>query len=345
MKHDHDHAHVGHEGHAHTPVLVAPAVARADTCGSCCGDSASATPVVNEPPLAGLRYRVPAMDCASEESEIRRAVEGIAGIRSLSFRFSERSLRIDAAPEVAELAAERIRRTGFEILPWPQTPSPSAAAGGDPDHAPGTGIPRLILALGLATGAEVLSFMAPDTLLFKFMGMAIAGSAIAFAGLDVFKKGLSALLHGRLNINALMTVAVAGAFVIGQWPEAAMVMALYAIAELIEAKAVDRARHAISGLMAMAPEEASVRRPDGSWQAMPVASVAVGAIARIRPGERVPLDGVVTEGTSAIDQAPVTGAGLLLDAGSISVLEFEKDVPAIRTWNWRPDAPAYPMEG
>ncbi len=320
MKHDHDHAHEGSDGHSHAPLLAAPAAACADTCGSCCGDSTAAAVVVEEPRSAGLRYRVPAMDCASEESEIRRAVEGIAGIRTLSFRLCERSLRIDATPEVAEQVAERIRRTGFEIHPWPQTPSPSVgtptaatAVDDDHDHATSTGITRLIVALALATGAEALSFLAPDTLLFKVMGMAVAGAAIAFAGLDVFKKGLNALLRGRLNINALMAVAVAGAFLIGQWPEAAMVMALYAIAELIEAKAVDRARNAISGLLAMAPEEASVRQADGSWQAAPVAAVAVGAVARIRPGERVPLDGVVTEGTSAIDQAPVTGESIPVD--------------------------------
>src|SRR3546814_15194843 len=69
-------------------------------------------------------------------------------------------------------------------------------------------------------------------------------------------KGFFALRHGRLNINALMTVAVTGAFLIGQWAEAAMVMALYAIAELIEARAVDRARNAIKGLLDLAPETA-----------------------------------------------------------------------------------------
>ncbi len=275
----------------------------------------------------GVRYRVPAMDCASEESEIRRAVEGIAGIRSLTFRLGERSLSIDAAPDVAEAAAASIRRTGFEILPWPHASAVQADGsapsdgddhddGHDHDHAPGTSLGRLLLALALAAGAEALSILAPDTLMFKVLGMVIAGAAIAFAGLDVFKKGLSALLHGRLNINALMAVAVAGAFVIGQWPEAAMVMALYAIAELIEAKAVDRARNAISGLVAMAPEEASVRQADGSWTATPVASVAVGSIARILPGERVPLDGIITEGTSAIDQAPVTGESIPVDKAS-----------------------------
>ncbi len=89
--------------------------------------------------------------------------------------------------------------------------------------------------------------------------MALAGVAIALAGFSVYGKGLSALRQGRLNINALMTVAVTGAFLIGQWPEAAMVMALYAIAEAIEARAVDRARSAIKSLLALAPEQAEVR--------------------------------------------------------------------------------------
>ena len=100
----------------------------------------------------------------------------------------------------------------------------------------------MMLALGLAVGAETLAWFAPSTLLFKMTGMAIAAIAIALAGFSTYGKGLAALRQGRLNINALMSVAVTGAFLIGQWPEAAMVMALYAIAEFIEARAVDRAR-------------------------------------------------------------------------------------------------------
>ncbi|MCK2124948.1 cation-transporting P-type ATPase, partial [Pseudomonas sp. PNPG3] len=89
---------------------------------------------------------------------------------------------------------------------------------------------------------EALAFFAPDTLPWQIASMALALTAIGLAGLETYKKGLAALRVGRLNINALMAVAVTGAFVIGQWPEAAMVMALYALAELIEARAVDRAR-------------------------------------------------------------------------------------------------------
>ena len=105
-----------------------------------------------------------------------------------------------------------------------------------------------------------------------------------------------------------------------------MVMALYAIAELIEARAVDRARNAIKGLMALAPDAAEVKQPDGRWQSQASKTIAIDAIVRIKPGERVPLDGLVTSGNSAVDQASVTGesipvdkaAGDLLFAGTVN---------------------------
>ena len=110
-----------------------------------------------------------------------------------------------------------------------------------------------------------------------------------------------------------MSVAVTGAFLIGQWPEAAMVMALYAIAELIEARAVDRARNAIKGLLDLAPDAAEVRQPDGSWSSVPAGEVVLDAIVRVKPGARIALDGVVTAGTSAVNQAPVTGESIPVD--------------------------------
>ena len=92
-----------------------------------------------------------------------------------------------------------------------------------------------------------------------------------------------------------------------------MVMALYAIAELIEARSVDRARNAIKGLMALAPEEADVQQADGTWRTLKASEVPLAAIVRIRPGARVPLDGVVTAGNSAVNQAPVTGESIPVD--------------------------------
>ncbi|MCU0966524.1 MAG: cation-transporting P-type ATPase, partial [Burkholderiaceae bacterium] len=260
------------------------------------------------------------MDCAAEESEIRRALDPIAGIRHVRFDLGQRQLDLSGTPQAIEQAAAAMRRVGFDPQPLAMATAPGAATpGATADSAApapfGAGLWRLVAALGLAVGAEALAFFAPDLLPWRITTMALALAAIALAGLSTYKKGFAALRAGRLNINALMTVAVTGAFVIGQWPEAAMVMALYAIAELIEARAVDRARNAIRSLLALAPEDAEVRQADGTWLRVATAAVAVGAIVRIRPGERVPLDGRVTEGRSAIDQAPVTGESIPVDKG------------------------------
>ena len=200
----------------------------------------------------------------------------------------------------------------------------------------------MALALALAIGAEGVSFFAPDALAWKLAGMALAVVAIWLAGLDVYKKGMTALLRGKLNINALMSVAVTGAFVIGEWPEAAMVMALYSIAELIEARAVDRARNAIKGLLDLAPEEALMQAASGDWALTPAKDVPLGAVVRIKPGERVPLDGTITRGNSAVNQAPVTGESIPVDkeagdpvfAGTINEtgeLEFKVTAAASNT--------------
>lgn len=285
----------------------------------------------------GRVFRIATMDCSAEEAEIRRALEPLDGIHSLGFQLGARTLKIDAEESTYPLALDAIRKAGFDPQPVAGSDGGQAGASAD-DHDQGHGfaggISRLVAALVFATGAEVLSFFAPDQMAWKVAGMAIAAVAIWLAGIDTYKKGIAALLRGKLNINALMSVAVTGAFLIGQWPEAAMVMALYAIAELIEAKAVDRARNAIKGLLELAPEEALVLGANGSWSATPVASVAIGATVRIKPGERVPLDGKVTKGNGAINQAPVTGESIPVDkapgdqvfAGTINEtgeLEFE----------------------
>ncbi len=296
--------------------------------GAACCDHAES--VAAGPTKDRSVFRIATMDCASEEGEIRRALEPLPGIRSLSFQLGARTLAIDADARHLPQALEAIRKVGFDPQPLATARDPKGRSGEahernhahdehDHDHDDGhahgaeSGIKRLGSALVLAVAAEALSYFAPALLTWQLAGMAVAGIAIWLAGLDTYKKGLNALRRGSLNINALMSVAVTGAFILGQWPEAAMVMALYAIAELIEARSVDRARNAIKGLMALAPEAAEARQADGTWVSVPTSGIAVGSVVRIKPGERVPLDGVVTAGNSAIDQAPVTGESIPVD--------------------------------
>jgi Cd2+/Zn2+-exporting ATPase len=268
-----------------------------------------------------LLLRIPAMCCAVEESDVRRALDKVEGIRGTRFQLGARTVALQASAEVLPRALAAIRSAGYDAQhvgsEASRTPGDFHAdhdhEHGDHDHGAEASTPRLALALALALAAEAFHFFAPDTPLFTGVGLAVAAVAIWLSGVQTYTQGLKALRHGRLNINALMSVAVTGAFAIGQWPEAAMVMALYAIAELIEARAADKARNAIQGLVALAPEQAEVKQPGGTWKTLPSSMVPLRAVVRIRPGERVPLDGVVTAGSSAINQAPVTGESLPVD--------------------------------
>ncbi|SFU46910.1 Cd2+/Zn2+-exporting ATPase [Paenacidovorax caeni] len=193
------------------------------------------------------------------------------------------------------------------------SPAPGASAccgcSSDPHgHGALPGWPRIAAALLFAAGAEAAHWAQYDV-----PGMLLAVAAIALAGLGVYRAGLKDLARLRLGIHALMAVAVTGAFLIGQWPEAAMVMALYVAAERIEDGAMERARHAIRSLLDLAPETAEVLQPDGSTARQNAAQVPLGATLRIAPGARVPLDGTVTRGESAVNQAPITGESQLAD--------------------------------
>lgn len=306
------------------------------TCGGhACGCSGSQTipvamPVqVAMPRAAGRKpsslpwadYRIANMDCASEEADIRRALAPVSGVHGLRFQLAARVLSIQAEAVALPQALSAIRQAGYN--PQPLTPPP-ASADGEAAMVSGVrphptrfmeGWGPMLIALALAVAAEVIGFAGSDAGWMPWVGRALAAAAIALSGLETYRKGLLALRQGRLNINALMTVAVTGAFVIGQWPEAAMVMALYALAERIEARSVDRARQAIQTLLDLAPREAMVQQADESWQRQPVEQIALGQLIRMAAGERVPLDGTIVAGQSALDQAPVTGESLPVDKG------------------------------
>lgn len=281
------------------------------------------------------RFRIEAMDCPTEEALLRGKLGGMPGVAGLQFNLMQRILTVhhtlaSEQPLVAAIASVGMQA---ETLAADGGASPSTA-----QAAPAPATPWWPLALGgvAALGAELAEWFSVAT---PWLPAAFALVAIAVAGLGTYRKGWIALRNRNLNINALMSIAVTGALLIGHWPEAAMVMVLFALAERIEAASLDRARNAIRGLMAMAPEQATVLQPDGAWLAVPAGGVSPGAVARLRPGERVALDGRVLRGQSALDQAPITGesvpvdkqAGDLLFAGSINQtgeLEYEVTAPA-----------------
>ena len=175
--------------------------------------------------------------------------------------------------------------------------------------------PRISAALVLALGAEAAHWGHSQWPALHYLGMALAVVAIALTGLGIYRQGLTDLKNRHLGIHALMAVAVTGAFLIGQWPEAAMVMALYVAAERLEDQAMDRARHALGQLLASTPSTAQVQQADGRYANTALEAVPLHAIVRVLPGEQIPLDGTITEGFSSINQAPITGESTPADKG------------------------------
>ncbi len=124
---------------------------------------------------------------------------------------------------------------------------------------------------------------------------------------QVFRKAWIAVRHRTLSIHVLMALAMSGAAAIGEWPEAAMVAFLFALAERIESRALEGARRAVGSLVSMSPRTAAVLGPDGECRVVDAADVRVDEIVRVRPGERIPVDGDVTDGRSTVDESPITG--------------------------------------
>jgi Zn2+/Cd2+-exporting ATPase len=301
--HDHDHEHGHAHGHAHRHDH-----ADADCCAS---PAIVSTPIRlprSEAVGSDMRtaIRIMQMDCPTEEALIRKKFSRMPHVRSMEFNLIQRVLTVVHAPDALDSILAALRSLDF--TPELADAAPDASLAAIP-AAPAK--PWWPLALGgvAATASEAAGWLGAPA----WLSAGLAILAIASCGLTTYRKGWLALRHGNLNINALMSIAVTGALILRQWPEAAMVMVLFTIAELIEAKSLDRARNAIQGLMQLTPEQASVQQPDGGWRPTDVAAIPLGAVVRVKPGERIGLDGEIVAGRSSVNQAPITGESLPVD--------------------------------
>jgi Zn2+/Cd2+-exporting ATPase len=144
------------------------------------------------------------------------------------------------------------------------------------------------------------------------LGHSLFAAAMLVGGFGTIRRGLRALAKLQFDMNGMMTGAVTGAALIGQWEEGAVVAFLYAVSNWLEGYTMDRARRSIRALMDLAPKEARIRR-DGGEAVVPVEEVQIGDLLLIRPGEKLPMDGIVRAGVSAVNQAPITGESLPVD--------------------------------
>lgn len=271
-------------------------------------------------------FKIRGMDCAEEVAILKREVGPlVGGEERLSFDILKARMTIEA-PEVTDgEIVSAVERTGMHAQVW--------AEGSEELEPEGVwqrrGRTLMTVASGFATllGFAVHAWSAGGPI--AALGAETTGAghavpvtakvlyavAIITGAWYVLPKAWFALRRLRPDMNLLMTVAVLGAVGIGEWFEAATVAFLFALSLALEAWSVGRARRAVAALMDLTPQTARVKGGDGGEAEIPAEQVEVGAVFVVKPGERIPLDGRVTAGLSAVNQAPITGESVPVDKG------------------------------
>jgi Cd2+/Zn2+-exporting ATPase len=259
-------------------------------------------------------FRVDDMDCADCAAKVEAGVRALPGVREVALSFATARLVVHGDDPALGAAIEaRVRELGY-------TPQVEDAAK-RPATRPQVGLVGFIRQNRTAWWAVgALPFLLAG-FLFLLLGLpewlrdGCFGVALVIAGIPVARAGLAAVRVTRsLDINVLMSIAAIGAAIIGEWEEGAVAIFLFAVGELLERYTMDRARGAIRALMDLSPEEA-YRVVNGHEERVPVEALRAGDTIRLRPGARIPTDGEVLEGRSAVDQAAITGESLPVEKG------------------------------
>jgi len=245
--------------------------------------------------------KVEGMDCADELALIERRLKGVLGLESLGANFLTGTLVVRHQPSALPLdrIIELVNQTGLRARPISegrQEPVVRAAR----SKLILTALCGLLIAIAFVIHPSDKPAL-PSILLYLL--------AMVLGGVYVFRRALLAARNLTLDMNVLMATAVIGAAFIDEWVEAATVVFLFSLAQLLETYSMDKARNAIRALMTLVPETALVQR-GGKEVSVPASTVAVGETFVIKPGEKFPLDGRVIAGTSSVNQAPITGESI-----------------------------------
>lgn len=302
---EHDHDHAGHE-HAH---------------GSCCSHDHAAPDDTALPELSGSQrynWQVEGMDCPSCARKIETAVLKIAAVTQAKVMFATEKLVVDAAGDVRADVTNAVQQAGFVL--WDLNGSSAAPKKKEEQSLLKQATPMLILAVLIAL-SYALEFVNPEFGKYAFIASTLIGLfPIAKSSLRLIRSGTP------FAIETLMTVAAVGAIIIGATEEAAMVILLFLLGEMLESYAAGRARRGVSALMALVPEDAVVIK-DRQKVSVPVAQLRPGDIIEIAPGGRLPTDAELLSEFASFDESALTGESVPVEraqgekvaAGSLSV--------------------------
>ncbi|CAN1723699.1 Zinc/cadmium/lead-transporting P-type ATPase [Hyphomicrobium sp. 1Nfss2.1] len=271
-----------------------------------------------------LKMGVEGMDCGACALKIEYALTRLPGISDIIVNYGTETLTLSHAPDriSRQVIEDKIRSLGYTPRPLAveeTNSTPSRERADRPWWQTRKG--KLVLvSAALLAGAAIVAWIAPDLSFFAYLAAAVIGLV------PIARRALAGAMSGTLfSIETLMSVAAAGAILIGATEEAAVVIFLFAVGELLENVAAGRARAGIQALIGLVPRIAQVEQ-NGEVRKVSVEQLRVGDVAVVRPGDRVPSDGKIIEGTSELDESPVTGesvpvlktADAMVYAGSIN---------------------------
>ncbi len=258
-----------------------------------------------------IRLAVQGLDCPDCAASLERAVQGLPGVLTAQLVFTTSRLSLTAEseevlPEVVELAGAM----GYEVAPEGMPPVPAHQG-----WWAWVVRRRRELATWVGGGLLLLAFALSLLGLPEVVSNALYAASIVIGGVYVARAGWVGIRTTHApDMNALMAVAAVGAMIVGEFAEGALTVFLFSLGELLESYSMDRARNAIRTLMNLTPEEATLLS-DGEERRVHVSALAPGDRVVVRPGERIPMDGGVLEGSSAVNQAPITGESMPVEKG------------------------------
>nr|WP_250874487.1 heavy metal translocating P-type ATPase [Halomarina rubra] len=278
------------------------------------------------------RFSVPEMDCASCAGKVENALGRVGGVNNYETRPTNGTVDVtfDEASVSRREVVEAIRGAGYEVT---NADEESGDGNGHSHDVPGsesvwrsrraikTWLSGVLVVFGLlfefvldGSNVPVASVLGQGLLLADVLFLV----AVAVGGQAILKNGYYSARNLNLDIDLLMSSAIIGALVASLgfgaalYLEAATLAFLFSVAELLERYSMDKTRNSLQELMDLSPDEATVRR-DGREQTVPVDDVQVGEVVLVRPGEKIPMDGAVVDGESAVNQAPITGESVPVD--------------------------------
>ncbi|WP_066384461.1 heavy metal translocating P-type ATPase [Halalkalicoccus paucihalophilus] len=275
------------------------------------------------------KFEVPEMDCPSCAGKIENALDGLAGISTFDTQPTTSKVTVTYHPSTitpTDITAA-IESAGYEVT---ETTARNTKGGDRNDsqdniwtspRALKTWVSGVFVAFGLllefflaTQNAQVASIVGRELFIADITFLI----AIAIGGQEIIRNGYYSARNLNLDIDFLMSIAILGALVaslaFGEalYFEAATLAFLFSIAELLERYSMDRARNSLRELMDLSPDEATVKQ-DGDEVTVPVDEITVGDIVIVKPGEKIPMDGEVMDGESAVNQAPITGESVPID--------------------------------